>query len=143
MPRSPQHPDLKALLADTSDAPPVLKRLAEVVGWPSAMRLSLSLGAVKLYIPGSPESIMNHALTWSVGKDAARKLVESDFAGSTLFIPTYAGRRLKCLELLRAFEDGVPAHVLAKQHQMTASRVYALVREERQRGHEAEAEAEK
>lgn len=132
--------DMQSLLADTSDAPPTLKRLAKVIGWRATMMLSLNLGGMKLYIPSTAESVMNHALAWSVGKDAAKKLVASDFAGSTLFVTNYAGRRLKCLELVRAYEDGVPAHVLAQQHCITASRVYALVQEEKRRLAEPETE---
>ncbi|MDD9873994.1 MAG: hypothetical protein OXU22_00460 [Gammaproteobacteria bacterium] len=125
--------DIQLLLSDTSDAPPMLKRIAEIVGWPSAMRLSLNLGAMQLYIPASPDSLMNHALTWNVGKEAAQKLVSSEFAGSSLFVPSYAGRRLKCIEIVRGYEDGLPVHVLAAQHRITARQVYGIIRAEEAR----------
>jgi len=139
MARSGRQRDIQLLLADTSDAPPILKRLAEIIGWREAMRLSLTLGTMKLYIPATATSVMNHALSWSIGKASAKKLVESEFAGSSLFVPGYAGRRLKCLEIFRSYEDGVPVHVLAQQHRITASQIYNLVKEERRRLSEREA----
>lgn len=126
--------DIQALLADTSDAPPTLKRLAEIVGWPAAMKLSLALGAKQLYVPRDLTAVGDgHVLIWAVGRAATLELVKSEFGGATLFVPGYAGRRLKCLEIARGYAEGMSVAVLAEQHRITSRQVYGVIRAEEER----------
>jgi len=134
MARSGRQRDIQALLADTSDAPPTLKRIAEIVGWPAAMKLSLALGAKQLYVPRDLTSIGDgHALIWSIGRTATLSLIDSEFGGGTLFVPGYAGRRLKCLEIARGYAEGMSVAVLAEQHRITSRQVYGVIRAEEER----------
>lgn len=109
------------------DLPESLREIIELIGMPATLSLVGRWGGVRLYIP---ERIRpDHVLAQTLGVDNARALSEI-FARCEINVPKCdaALRRIRDREIRRLhFEDGWPAHRLARHYHLTERQVYTIL----------------
>lgn len=114
------------ILRDVRDAPPVLKRMAALIGWRKTALFGLAFASTRVYVPKGGD-LVGHPLAWCVGHDAARRLAESEFAGRQIEVPRYFKKKVLCRRIVEGAKAGIPTSVLASHNNLSLSAVQKII----------------
>ena len=114
------------LLRDVADAPPVFKRLAQIVGWRATASFGIAFASTRVYFPTS-RTVEGHPIAWCVGRAAAQRLAESEFAGRRVEVPRYFRKKAIHLRIVEGAKAGIPTSVLAAQNNVSLSAAQKII----------------
>jgi Mor family transcriptional regulator len=111
---------------DREGLSPMLRELETVIGLEATLLLVDQWGGVNLYIPQSVAD--GHAIVEKIGLDAAEKLA-GYFGGDHIAMPKAEEyRRLqRDREIYQKKKAGTPAHVLAREYNLTQRHVWQIL----------------
>lgn len=117
------------------DLPDAAHVLIEVIGLQATIDLVKAHGGDEIKVPAvvDGDSRAWAILEEAIGHEAARKLVESRFKGTPVYVPlcTAALRAARDRDIVRRIDAGEPFDQVRSSHKMTRSYMYRVLRAKR------------